>query len=157
MTDNFDLSIIENWKRKGEDISTLNTPEYKSIDFNVTELVVDNFDDAEKVVEKYYNSLGFTVLNLRKEHQNALNDFPFFDDNYIDITQKGTPDLFIFRVFQELKMGGFNSMDAENIMQNWRFVEVKSNSDSLRTSQIRWMAGHNDVPVDLAIVKEGER
>lgn len=146
---------IDSWINEPPyEFNTIETPEMKALGFNIGTISVNSYEDVEDKAGEYFASCGFSVVNLKKKHSDVLsNEFPFFED--IDTGAAGVPDLFVFRVFDEVTFGQYNhQMEVERRIGNYRFVEVKSENDGLRPSQMRWMAKHNHYPIDVVIVEQ---
>jgi hypothetical protein len=83
---------------------------------------------------------------------------------FLENGKKGAPDFFVFRLFHELE---FEKQPNQAILlpktriseyiQEWYFVEVKSESDALRSHQLLWFAWHPEVPKIIALVIKSNR
>lgn len=155
------LSAIDRYANDN-DGGTLEKPEYQKTTFNTVIAKFDEVNDAEDKALEYYSNLGFNVIPMLKQYQPEIDEFPWFNQKdsmqttepNIDCTEPGVPDFFVFRIFNEVRRDPFKGFETSNIMNSWRFVEVKSENDSLKPNQIKWIADRPNIPVDVIIIKE---
>lgn len=147
-------SAIDGWAEDSD--GGVANPDYSRIEFNHVAVEFEEVDDPEAKAVEYYAGLGYNVFPMLKQYQEHIDDFPFLKNQGITATERGIPDLFVFRVFQEVNIDPCSGLNTTDIMRNWKFVEVKSESDGLRTSQMEWMSQHPDMPVDVIVVEESK-
>lgn len=113
--------------------------QYAHADFRIARLdagFIEDEDDPEKIVDEYYKKLDYDTFKLRGlsagKKAYLRKWFAFFDD--FDFSQAGIPDFFVCRIFVRPRPNagpGRNVTDHARV-EDYRFVEVKGESDALR-------------------------
>jgi len=113
-------------------------------------------NNSEKTAQSYFEALGFTVLNLEPgdTSNNIIRQNKDFDGREVnaivrilgDHLDSGVPDLFCYK-----KHEGLTSIEITTKF----FVEVKSSNDSLRLSQVNYIA-NSEVETKLMHVEQDE-
>lgn len=153
--DGMSENVIDAWAEEPPyEYKGIETPEISQLEFNLCKIQVEEYSDVEETAMDYYSQCGYSVYNLKQRHQDKLSKiFPFFKGK--SIFEPGCPDLFAFRVFQELNFQEYgHNVESRTVMSNYRFVEVKSENDGLRPSQLEWISKHNHLPIDVMVVEE---
>jgi len=107
----------------------------------------------EEQVAEYLEEKGWRTINLspdlflfnkfdkdEKGLASALTEELGFAKVYC-----GVPDILAFKYVQGEEDWKYNILD-------YKFVEVKGRNDSLKLTQIKWMARYNDFDFEIAIV-----
>lgn len=111
-------------------------------------------EDAEAVVEEYFRRLDYDTFKLRglnyQKKAWLKKWFEIFEG--FDFTASGIPDFFVCRLFFHVKPASPHGIHEEGRVQDYRFVEVKSENDDLRQSQLRWIGSNPHLPIEVIVV-----
>jgi len=113
--------------------------------------------DAEAVVEEYFRRMDYDTFKLRGldyQKRNWLSTWFDIFENF-DFAESGVPDFFVCRVFYHVSPATSRhaTFTEEAKVQDYRFIEVKSEQDDLRQSQLRWIGANPHLPVEVIVVE----